>query len=77
MARKSLNDLATQLMRIQRLGSSARVNKANAVFKRYAQNIKKSGKTNIVVNGEIHYQPFKKVSRSTYMGTKNRGSVAS
>jgi len=77
MARKSLNDLATQLMRIQRLGSSARVNKANTVFKRYAQNIKKSGKTNIVVNGEIHYQPFKKVSRSTYMSTKNRGSVAS
>jgi hypothetical protein len=60
MARKSLNDLATQLMRIQRLGSSARVNKANAVFKRYAQNIKKSGKQILLLTEKFIINHLKK-----------------
>lgn len=77
MARKSMHDLAVQLGRISASGNNAKINKAKAIFNRYTQNIKNSGKTNIVVNGETYYQPLKKVSRSTYMGTKARGTVAS
>ena len=76
MARKSMHDLAVQLKRISLSGSKFQTNKANAIFMRYTQNIKNSGKTNIVVDGKDYYQPFKKVSRSTYMNAKERGIVS-